>query len=185
VAQTRLQQVVDVLSKAGTDIRPVELPPDCADYWETTQTLCAYGLYQHHGWLLDSHLSRCSPKLQDWLRRGQQVDASTYAAALRAQEQYRASIDALFSDFDAILTPVTPGPAPRGLDITGSPQFCSLWTVCGLPAINLPVGQTPDGLPLGCQLVGGVHRDRQLLQIAHYCWQQITPAFGEPQIPSK
>ncbi|MGA1476027.1 MAG: amidase [Prochlorothrix sp.] len=185
VAQTRLQQVVDVLSKAGTDIRPVELPPDCADYWETTQTLCAYGLYQHHGWLLDNHRSRCSPKLQDWLRRGQQVDSSAYAAALRQQKQYRASIDALFSDFDAILTPVTPGPAPRGLDITGSPQFCSLWTVCGLPAINLPVGQTPDGLPLGCQLVGGVHRDRQLLQVTQYCWQQITPAFGEPQIPSK
>ncbi|NEQ42871.1 MAG: amidase [Leptolyngbya sp. SIOISBB] len=173
VARTRLQQMVDALSHAGADINAVELPPDCADFWEITQTLCAHGLYQHHGWLLENHGSLCSPHLQAWLKHGQQVDLSTYTAALHKQEQYRVSIDTLFNDFDAVLTPVTTGPAPQGLENTGSPLFCGLWTVCGLPAINIPIGQTLDGLPLGCQLVGRYNCDRQLLQIAEYFWKQL------------
>ena len=173
VAQSRLQQMVDALSHAGADINAVELPPDCADFWETTQTLCAYGLYQHHGWLQENHRSLCSPNLQAWLKRGQQVDLSVYTAALHKQEQYRASIDTIFNDFDAVLTPVTTGPAPQGLKNTGSPLFCGLWTVCGLPAINIPIGQTLEGLPLGCQLVGRYNCDRQLLHIAEYFWEQL------------
>ncbi len=182
VAQTRLHQMVDVLSKAGADINAVELPTDCADFWDTTQTLCAYGLYQHHGWLLENHGSWCSPNLQAWLKRGQQVGLSTYTAALHQRARYRASIDSIFHDFDAILTPVTTGPAPSGLENTGSPLFCGLWTVCGLPAINIPIGQTLDGLPLGCQLVGRSHGDRQLLHMAEYCWQHLKPVFGEIKI---
>jgi Asp-tRNA(Asn)/Glu-tRNA(Gln) amidotransferase A subunit family amidase len=183
IAQTRLQQMVDVLSNAGANINAVELPTDCADFWETIQTLCAYGLYQHHGWLLKNHRPLCSPNLQAWLQRGQQVGVSTYTAALHQREQYRASIDTLFSDFDAVLTPVTSGPAPHGLENTGSPLFCGLWTMCGLPAINIPIGQTLDGLPLGCQLVGRYNCDRQLLHIAEYCWQHLKPIFGDIKIP--
>ncbi|MEL6402342.1 MAG: amidase [Cyanobacteria bacterium J06626_4] len=185
VAQSRLQQMVDVLSHAGAHINAVELPTDCADFWDTTQTLCAYGLYQHHGWLLENHGSFCSPKLQAWLKRGQQVDLSTYTAALHKRERYRASIDTLFNDFDAVLTPVTTGPAPQGLENTGSPLFCGLWTVCGLPAINIPIGQTLDGLPLGCQLVGRDNCDHQLLHIAEYCWQHLKSIFGEIKTPSR
>ncbi|MGP1387291.1 MAG: amidase [Thainema sp.] len=185
LAQTHLQQVADVLSKAGIDINAIELPNDCADFWETVQTLCAYGLYQHHGQLLDNSSSECSPKLQAWLKRGKQIDLSMYAVALRKQEQYRASIDTLFNQFDAVLTPVTTGPAPQGLENTGSPLFCALWTVCGLPAINIPIGQTRDSLPLGCQLVGRFNCDRQLLSIAEYCWQHIEPTFGGINIPSR
>ena len=173
IAQTRLQQMVDVLSQAGAHINAVDLPTDCADFWNTTQTLCAYGLYQHHGWLLANHESWCSPNLQAWLKRGQQVDLFAYTAALHQQEQYRANIDTIFNDFDAVLTPVTTGPAPQGLENTGSPLFCGLWTVCGLPAINIPIGQTPYGLPLGCQLVGRHNCDLQLMHIAEYFWEQI------------
>jgi Asp-tRNA(Asn)/Glu-tRNA(Gln) amidotransferase A subunit family amidase len=37
------------------------------------------------------------------------------------------------------------------------------WTQAGLPAINLPAGKTPDGLPLGLQLVGNWYKDESLL----------------------
>ena len=94
-------------------------------------------------------------------------------------------MDALLHDFDAILTPVTTGPAPEGLKNTGSPRFCSLWTLCGLPAIALPIGKTPDGLPLACQLVGRRNGDRQLLQVADYCWQQIVPLTGGITMPGQ
>ena len=183
VTQARLQQVVDAISQAGTIIHPVELSARCTDYWDTIQTLCAHGLYQHHGGLMANYPSRCSPKLKEWMMRGQGIDASTYARAVAKQKQYQVDVDAILSNYDAIFTPVTSGPAPLGLENTGSPLFCGLWTLCGLPALNIPVGKTSEGLPLGCQLVGRRNHDRQLLQIAQYCWSPIQSRFGGVEVP--
>ncbi|MEM9119259.1 MAG: amidase [Cyanobacteria bacterium P01_F01_bin.56] len=185
LVQERLQRIVQVLSPSATALTRVDLPTTDLDYWATTQTLCAYGLYQHHSGLLNNHRSVCSPQLQDWLQRGQAIDSSAYGTALRTQKQFQASMDTLLSEFDAILTPVTPGPAPRGLDNTGSPRFCSLWTLCGLPAITLPIGKTPGGLPLACQLVGRRNGDRQLLHLAQYCWEQVLSAVGGIVVPAQ
>ena len=47
--------------------------------------------------------------------------------------------DAVFDEYDAILTPAAPGEAPRGLETTGDPVFCTLWTYLGIPAVTLPL----------------------------------------------
>jgi len=51
--------------------------------------------------------------------------------------------------YDAILTPAAAGTAPVGLHSTGDPSFCTLWTLCGLPALSVPLMQGANGLPLG------------------------------------
>jgi Asp-tRNA(Asn)/Glu-tRNA(Gln) amidotransferase A subunit family amidase len=183
VAQTRLTEAIAVLSQANIVIVPVDLPAPCDDYWETVQTLCAYGLHQNHGGLINNHAAHCSPQLQDWIRRGRRISQATYESARMKQQAYRTSMATLFDRYDAILSPVTTGPAPIGLENTGSPRFCALWTVCGLPAINLPLGKTPDGLPLGCQLIGQPQGDRALLRIAQRCWPVLEAAFGAIAIP--
>jgi Asp-tRNA(Asn)/Glu-tRNA(Gln) amidotransferase A subunit family amidase len=49
------------------------------------------------------------------------------------------------------LTPSAPGTAPKGLGATGDPAFCTLWTLLGTPALNLPLMRGENGLPLGVQ----------------------------------
>jgi amidase len=44
--------------------------------------------------------------------------------------------------------------------------FTSIWNVTGLPAISLPVHQSPEGLPAGVQLVAGPWQEARLLQVA-------------------
>ncbi len=56
--------------------------------------------------------------------------------------------------------------APPGLDATGDPVFCSLWTLTGLPALNLPLLANSEGLPIGVQLIGAPLRDEKLLRTA-------------------
>jgi hypothetical protein len=56
-----------------------------------------------------------------------------------------------------------PVPAPLGLDSTGDPIMNLPWTQAGLPAINLPFGADPEGLPLGVQLVSRWYDDERLL----------------------
>ena len=56
--------------------------------------------------------------------------------------------------------------APRGLEATGDPVFCSFWTLTGLPSLNLPLLADDEGLPIGVQLVGAPGRDEKLLRTA-------------------
>jgi Asp-tRNA(Asn)/Glu-tRNA(Gln) amidotransferase A subunit family amidase len=70
--------------------------------------------------------------------------------------------------FDAVLAPSAPGPAPYGLQTTGDPSCCTLWSLLGFPAINLPVGLAGK-LPMGLQLAAPQGRDNALLAVAAWC----------------
>ncbi len=77
------------------------------------------------------------------------------------------------AEYDAILTPSAAGEAPAGLETTGSPAFCTIWTICGTPALNLPVFQGPSGLPMGAQLVGYKDDDARLFRTARWLMRQL------------
>ncbi len=64
------------------------------------------------------------------------------------------------------MTPAATGPAPRGLDSTGDAVMSLPWSYAGLPAMSLPAGCAPDGLPLGLQCVGAAGADERLLGLA-------------------
>ena len=52
-------------------------------------------------------------------------------------------------------------------------KSCYYISVTGLPAISVPAGFTPGGLPVGIQLVGHPRGDFELLRIAH-AFEQAT-----------
>ena len=60
-------------------------------------------------------------------------------------------------------------------------RSCSDITVTTHPAISVPGGFTPDGLPVGLQLVGRYHADRSVLELAH-AWERTT-GWGERTPP--
>ena len=81
--------------------------------------------------------------------------------------------DEIFERCDAIVTPAAPGTAPKGLETTGDPAFCTLWTLCGMPALTLPLMQGDNGLPMGVQLVGRRDDDARLLRTARWLVAQV------------
>jgi Asp-tRNA(Asn)/Glu-tRNA(Gln) amidotransferase A subunit family amidase len=115
-----------------------------------------------------------SEPLQAQLARGRQVPALDYQAALaRVDPLHEAFVELFEQRYDALLTPAAPGVAPKGLDSTGDPVFCTLWTLCGMPAISVPLMQGADGLPLGVQLVGPRHGDARLLRTARWLVESV------------
>jgi Asp-tRNA(Asn)/Glu-tRNA(Gln) amidotransferase A subunit family amidase len=90
---------------------------------------------------------------------------------LRALEQIPLLAEALdntLGGFDAVVTPATPSEAPVGLHATGSPIFCTIWTLCGIPALSMPLLHGADELPLGVQLVARRGDDARLLRTARW-----------------
>jgi Asp-tRNA(Asn)/Glu-tRNA(Gln) amidotransferase A subunit family amidase len=110
-----------------------------------------------------------SAQLQERIERGRAVSAVQYLGALARIPGLHASFADLFEQrYDAILTPGSLGTAPAGLESTGDPSFCTLWTLCGMPALSVPLMQGANGLPIGVQVVGARHADARLLRTARW-----------------
>jgi len=116
-----------------------------------------------------------SPALRTRIERGLAVRASDYVQALGRIPQLNASFTELFEQrYDAILTPTASGTAPAGLQSTGDPAFCALWTLCGMPSLSVPLMRGANGLPLGVQLVGPRHGDARLLRTARWLVAKLS-----------
>ncbi len=113
------------------------------------------------------------------------------------REVHRHGWRQLFRDFDAVVCPITPTPAfphdhdpdplERRLDIDGVeyPYFDQLvWaglsTMPGLPATAVPAGRSPEGLPVGVQLIGPMFEDRSTMRLAELLEQRIG-GFEPPE----
>lgn len=121
----------------------------------------------YHAWHARgaSVLSDC---LNDALERGRRISAHDYLAARDWSDMLNAALDALFDRCDVIVTPAATGAAPAGLDNTGDAIFNGLWTLCGTPAITLPLLEASSGLPMGVQLIARRGDDARLLRTARW-----------------
>lgn len=117
---------------------------------------------------------RLSSSLRALIERGRTTLAVDYARALSAIAPLNAALDEVFNEYDAILTPSAPGPAPRSLETTGSPVFCTVWSYLGTPAISLPLLQSDAGMPIGVQLVGRRGNDARLLRTARWLATRLS-----------
>jgi Asp-tRNA(Asn)/Glu-tRNA(Gln) amidotransferase A subunit family amidase len=109
-----------------------------------------------------------SDTLRTMIERGQRTLAVDYNRAVDRRQILSAALDPYFDRYEALVTPATLGEAPMGLGATGSPVFCTIWTLCGMPAITLPLLRGGHGLPLGVQLVGQRGDDARLLRTARW-----------------
>jgi Asp-tRNA(Asn)/Glu-tRNA(Gln) amidotransferase A subunit family amidase len=117
---------------------------------------------------------RLSAPLRARIEAGHAVRAPEYLAARAAAGPLIATFTELFERrYDAILTPAVDGTAPAGLESTGEPTFCTLWTMLGLPSVSLPLLQGANGLPLGVQLVGPRQGDGRLLRTARWLVESV------------
>lgn len=112
---------------------------------------------------------------------GLAASGTDLAEAYAALNRYRRAMATWWEDgWDLLLTPTTAAPAPLLGELVPSADdpmrgamasvpysaFCAPFNNTGQPAISLPVGTTPEGLPVGTQLVAAYGREDLLLQVA-------------------
>lgn len=170
-----LEAMAELAEALGEVAVPLELPPVFARALEVHRTIWTAELAFRFGRLVTERAERVSEQFAELVREGQRVDAVAYQRALGQRALLRRELGALFHEIDAFLTPAAPGEAPRGLAATGDPAFCTTWTLCGVPALTLPVLSGPSGLPMGLQLVADVGDDERLFRVA--AWLRATLAL--------
>jgi Asp-tRNA(Asn)/Glu-tRNA(Gln) amidotransferase A subunit family amidase len=128
---------------------------------------------------------RLSAALRELIERGRRHRALDYVAAVAGIPSLNGALDPMFDEFDAVVTPAAPGEAPSGLESTGDPIFCTLWTYLGTPAVTVPLLRSPAGMPLGVQLVGRRDGDARLLRTARWLVDTLGRAPGHGGGPGK
>ena len=156
--------------------REIDLPDLYRDAWSAQRAIMAVEMAHNLGQCIDKG-GETSRTFRELIEEGRRVTATQYLAALRDAERYAEGMLGIFEQFaDAIITPSASGIAPLGLEATGDPVFCSLWSLVGFPSLNLPLLANSDGLPIGVQLVGAPGRDERLLRTARALVKQLAEA---------
>jgi len=169
VTKEALRELIEATNEAQPKtIDIVDMPAFFADLHEDHRKVMEGDLARSFAAEYQRGKAQLSGVLRDMIERGQQVSDADYQQSLARMQDYYAYLGEVFEDYDAILTPATPGSAPAGIDATGSPVMNTIWTFCGTPAINLPILQNPDGLPMGVQIVGERNDDARLFRSARW-----------------
>jgi len=165
---------VELVEALGDRIFEVDLPGVALDALELHRTIMEAEMAAALIDEFDRGQDRLSESLRTQLKRGRSITAFDYQSAVARIPLLNQGFEEMFERCDAILTPAVPGAAPKGLASTGDPSFCTLWSLCGMPAISLPLLQGANGLPIGVQLVGQRYWDARLLRTARWLVAQIS-----------
>jgi aspartyl-tRNA(Asn)/glutamyl-tRNA(Gln) amidotransferase subunit A len=167
------------LEKHGATVREISLPHlgECADAAANISLAETRHGHEMAGYY-PAHAEEYSEEVRQRIDAGGKVLATQYLAGLDAQKRVRADFDAAFQEVDAIVTPTVPVPAPpigaEHVEVDGEQIGVRAALVgmnrpanfTGHPAISVPCGFTPDGLPIGLQFIGRRFDESTLLRIA-------------------
>ncbi len=165
-AATRLRQ-------GGADVVAVTFPDAWRDANVMHRTIMMYEAATHLAELQDRERARFSAKLNAAIDEGRATPRGDYGTAMARRDAAIAAFTEWLAGFDAIFTPSAPSAAPAGLESTGDPACCTLWSLLGFPALSLPIGRAGDGLPLGLQIAAPANADDRLLSVARWCEMQL------------
>lgn len=158
----------ELISSVEDQVDVVELPSVFQGAHEDHRLIMEADLAKNYDWEYRDGKDKLSAILCEMIERGQSVKAVDYNNAVERIEEYNENLNEIFDEYDAILTPSAPGEAPVGLDTTGNPAFCTIWTLCGTPALSMPLLQGSNNMPIGVQIVGARGDDGRLFRNAKW-----------------
>lgn len=179
-ALNALQGALQRLREAGAAIVDFTLPEAVKHASVVHRAITLFEGARRHAATQAAHRVLMSDTLNADLDAGRTIAPSFYEDALERRAGITERARHWFDDFDVLACLPAPGVAPRRLDITGDPSFCTLWSLTGFPAITLPIGLSAAGLPYGLQLAAPAGQDAALLRAARWCEQRLAFRASPP-----
>ena len=168
----------------------VDNEPDFSGSDEIFQTLRSWMFAQSHAHELESHRDLIKETVVWNVEKGLTLTGRDVSSAEARRTELFHRVRLLMEKHEFLVAPVSQVlPFPVDWDwireINGSKMetyidwmaSCYRISLTGLPAISVPCGFTPSGLPVGLQIIGRHHRDLDVLQIA-FAFERATE-FGK------
>ena len=188
----RVRSVVDAHRKTFESLGCIveQAEPDFAPAEVSFRILRAWNTANAHGEALHQHPNGFKATLKGEIEEGLRLTGSDVARAETAHGQLWRRFQAFLEKYEYFVLPTTQLPAfdintPYPTQIAGVTfssyidwmKSCWYVSATGNPAVSVPGGFTPEGLPVGMQIVGRDKQDFAVLQMAH-AFEQAT-GFGK------
>ena len=173
-----------------------EAAPDFTGATEAFETLRALGFLQSYGELYRTRRNELKDTVQWNIEQGLRLTSGEIARATALRSQLYQRMRAFLEKYDFLVCPVSQLPPypvdmewPReiaGVKMTNYLDWmksCYFITITSHPAASVPAGFTPEGLPVGIQIVGRYRDDFGVLQLAH-AFERANPCYKKRPFPS-
>ena len=129
-----------------------------------------------------------------WTQGGEPLSAYEYVQLLAHWNTMRSDCLAFLENYDVIVCPVNATPATRHDEPTPF-TYTYFYNLLGWPVAVVRCGTSPEGLPIGVQIVARPWREDVALAVAHFLeetfggWQEppiiwiLLAAPGKPESP--
>ena len=150
------------------NIEIFDTPSYFKDIHKYHQIIHETDLANNFGLYYKKYKKKLSKPMQDAIVKGNKHSAKEYAGAIDFMKRSYESYEEVFEDYHGVLSPSSPGVAPKSLKSTGSAEFNKVWSYLGTPCISLPLLQGEGKMPLGVQLIGAKYDDHRFLGVANW-----------------
>src|SRR5262249_41573822 len=163
--QAAVARALETLAGLGASVRDVSLETPVLAAAATSAVVAVEAYAYHEAWI-KARADEYAPDVRDRLRAGAFVSGVDYVRAQRARTLIAREIDAALAGLDVLVAPTTPIAAPGvdeaeveigGQRVAVRPtllRYTRPFNASGHPAASVAGGFTPDGLPIGLQVVG-------------------------------
>ncbi|NIA72054.1 amidase [Pelagibius litoralis] len=175
----RIEEALAKMEELGATIIEMDIP-DLEEAFAAVEATFVEAAAIH-----EEALARHPEKFSDRVRRSLQARLTTetvrYINAQHFREGFRGRVESLFSKVDVLIAPTSRFvPAPLSDLPDGYTRQVwkntSIFNFTGHPSISVPCGFSSSGLPLGMMITGRLHKDWELLQIAH-SYEKATECY--------
>ena len=164
----------ELISALGGQVERLPSPEGFPDLIHAQRVIHEYEFCRHLGEVFAANWDALSASIKPAVERGRAISAAQYEDAVDLMNRAGSYFDAFFKDFDAIITLGSSGTAPKiESGGTGDPVYCTIWTLCGLPCLALPLLVGENDLPIGVQLVGAAEEDDRLFRTASWMLKKL------------
>ena len=163
-----LRIAITAAERAGVNVRSPALSDIIAEAWRIHPTVQQFEAHQALAWEYRTHHDAIPPLLRARLDESAGITPAAYDEARGIANRARRSLMKIFDDVDVLLTFSAPGAAPKGLASTGDARFNRLWTLMGVPCVNVPAHVAAGGLPVGVQVIARFGDDAGALKAARF-----------------
>jgi Asp-tRNA(Asn)/Glu-tRNA(Gln) amidotransferase A subunit family amidase len=173
--RTLVEDAARSLGKAGADVRDVKLPAAFAGLNDAHRWISSFEFARTFTWEIEHHWDEIS----ETLRKGRLADGLScpferYTEMKDLAATCRFAFDALWQDYDIMLTAAAFGEAPTGWNAFAGAPLYMMSTALHVPSLSLPIFKGPNEMPIGLQILARRHDDRALFAWARWAYGALT-----------